>query len=173
MTMHQDIAPQELNALARRAFATLAQRDLDRPELIWRRTPSTTWPVGDAIRRDVIVAFFREMFDALPDFSVEVERTVAAPPYVVVQWRITGTFTGARFQGVRVTGRRVDFRGCDVVEIEDGLVKDNTVYWDGAGFARQVGLPAQGSLGDRLLLRAFNTLTWVRTLGGRRVRKAG
>ncbi len=175
MTMHQDTAPQELDALARRAFATLAQRDLERPELIWAPEAVDHFlPVGDAIGRDAIVAFFREMFDALPDFSVEVERTVAAPPYVVVQWRITGTFTGARFQGVRATGRPLDFRGCDVVEMEDGLVKVNTVYWDGAGFARQVGLlPAQGSLGDRLLLRAFNTLTWVRTLGGRRLRKAG
>jgi hypothetical protein len=45
-------------------------------------------------------------------------------------------------------------RGCDVVEIRDGLVVDNTVYWDGAAFARQVGLlPPQGSLADRAMLR--------------------
>ena len=47
---------------------------------------------------------------------------------------------------------------------------DNTIYWDGAEFARQVGLlPAQGSLADRLLLRAFNAQTFVRTLIGRGV----
>jgi SnoaL-like polyketide cyclase len=84
---------------------------------------------------------------------------------VVVQWSATGTFTGAPFQGIRATGRRVTFRGCDVVEIRDGLVIDNTIYWDGAAFARAIGmLPQQGSLPDRLLLRGFNAMTRIRTV---------
>jgi len=150
----------------------LAQRDLTRPELLWAPDAIDHFlPVGDAIGRDAIVAFFEEMFAALPDFTVEIERTVATASVVTVQWRASGTFTGARFQGIRPTGRIIEFRGCDVVEFRDRVVIENTVYWDGAGFARQIGLlPAQGSLADRMLLRSFNALTAVRTLGGRRFR---
>jgi steroid delta-isomerase-like uncharacterized protein len=161
----------DLEGLARAAFAQLANHDLGRPERIWAAEAVDHFlPVGDAVGRDAIVAFFEELFAALPDFTIEVERVVASDPMVVVQWRGTGTFVGGPFQGIRPTGRRIVFRGCDVVEARDGLVVDNTVYWDGAEFARQVGLlPRQGSLADRLLLRAFNALTFARTLGGRRL----
>jgi steroid delta-isomerase-like uncharacterized protein len=127
--------------------------------------------VGDAVGRAGIVEFFEEMFAALPDFELEVEHVVASEPYVVVQWTGSGTFSGASFQGVRATGRRIVFRGCDVVEVDaDGLVVENTIYWDGAHFTRQIGmLPAKGSPGDRVLVAAFNALTWLRTLGGRRL----
>jgi steroid delta-isomerase-like uncharacterized protein len=161
----------EHETFGRRVFAQLAQRDLSNPERIWTEDAVDHFiAVGDAVGRDAIIAFFEEMFAALPDFTVEVERTVATDTMLVVQWHGGGTFTGARFQGVRATGRRIDFRGCDVVVMRDGIALDNTVYWDGAEFARQVGLlPAKGSLGDRLLLRAFNAFTYVRTLGGRRL----
>jgi steroid delta-isomerase-like uncharacterized protein len=165
----EDTTAIDLDELARIAFATLARRDLSRPELIWTENAVDHFlPVGDAVGRDAIVAFFADMFAAMPDFSIEIERTVARDPYVVVQWHGTGTFTGKKFQGIRATGRKIDFRGCDVVQARDGLVVDNTIYWDGAGFARQVGLlPPQGSLADRALLRSFNAFTWVRTLGRR------
>lgn len=171
MTNEMTTRAADLEAISRAGFAKLAARDLSRPELIWAEDAVDHFlPVGDAVGRDGIVAFFEEMFAALPDFTIEVERVVASDTFAVVQWAAAGTFTGARFQGIRPTGRRIEFRGCDVVEFRDDVVIDNTVYWDGAGFARQVGLlPAQGSLGDRLLLGAFNALTFVRTLGGRRL----
>lgn len=173
--MTNDTTPAtDLHALAREGFGRLAVQDLSAPERIWAPEAVDHFlPVRDAVGRDAIVAFFEEMFASLPDFSVEVLRTVAEDPYVIVQWRITGTFTGAKFDGIRATGRPVDFVGCDVVLVRDGLVIENTVYWDGAGFARQIGmLPAQGSVGDRMVIAAFNALTFVRTLGGRRIRAA-
>ena len=43
------------------------------------------------------------------------------------------------------------------MEIEEGRIRRNTIYYDGASFARQIGLlPAKGSLADRALLSAFN-----------------
>ena len=163
----------DLDEIARKGFAALARRDLSRPELIWADTAVEHWvPVGHATGHDAIVAFFREIFAALPDFTIEVERTVARAPFVAVQWHATGTFTGGKFQGIRATGAKIDFRGCEMMEIRDGLIVDNTIYWDGAGFARQVGLlPPQGSLPDRALLHSFNAVTWVRTLGRRPGRK--
>jgi steroid delta-isomerase-like uncharacterized protein len=171
MQTNTSSAAAEHESLARRAFAQLGRRDLSNPELIWAEDAVDHFlAVGDAVGRDGIVAFFEGLFAALPDFTVEVERVVATDTMLVVQWTGRGTFTGARFQGVRPTGRPVEIRGCDVVEMRDRLVIDNTVYWDGAAFARDVGLlPAQGSLADRLLIRAFNSFTYIRTLGGRRL----
>ena len=69
-----------------------------------------------------------------------VGRIVAGDTAAVVQWHAAGTFTGGPFQGIAPTGRRVEIRGVDVMEIADGLIQYNTIYYDGATFARQIGL---------------------------------
>lgn len=163
--------PTDLEERARWAFGMLALQDLSQAEQIWREDAVDHFlAVGDAVGREGIVEFFEQLFAALPDFSVEVERVIVSKPMVVVQWRGAGTFDGGAFQGVRATGRRVEFRGCDVVEMDsEGLVIENTIYWDGAAFARQIGmLPARDSLADRALVKAFNAATALRTLGRRR-----
>jgi hypothetical protein len=80
-----------------------------------------------------------------------------------VQWRITGTFSGGPFLGVHATGRRIELRGIDVMHIVDGLLVDNTIYYDMLSFARQIGmLPSAGSRGDRAMTAAFNAQTDLR-----------
>lgn len=70
------------------------------------------------------------------------------------------SFTGGPFQGIAPTGRRVEIRGVDVMEISDGLIQRNTIYYDGASFARQIGLlPGLGSRADQAMLAAFNAKT--------------
>jgi hypothetical protein len=71
------------------------------------------------------------------------------------------TFDGAPWQGIEPTGSRVTVRGVDVISLDpDGKVDQNTVYYDGAGFARQIGmLPREGSTADRAVLAAFNLST--------------
>ena len=70
------------------------------------------------------------------------------------------TFTGGPFQGITPTGRRVYIRGVDVMEIADGLIQHNTIYYDGATFARQIGSPpGLGLCADQALLAAFNVKT--------------
>ena len=59
-----------------------------------------------------------------------------------------------------LSGRHVELRGVDVMEITDGTVRSNTIYYDGASFARQVGhLPRQGSVADKALVSVFNAKT--------------
>ncbi|MBW2530717.1 MAG: ester cyclase [Deltaproteobacteria bacterium] len=113
---------------------------------------------------DDLEAFFRSMHAAMPDLSMDIESVVVSANRAVVQWRLRGTFDGAPFEGIEATGRRVDLRGCDCfVWDEEGLVDENTVYYDGAAFARQIGLlPQQDSAGDRAILGGFNLLTRVR-----------
>lgn len=120
--------------------------------------------VGRLVGADAVRAFYAETFAAFPDFRIEVERLVGDGPVVVAEWHATGTFTGASFQGIQPTQRSVELRGIDVFEFEDGLIIRSTVYYDGATFARQIGLlPARGSLADRATLTAFNAVTRIRT----------
>ncbi len=113
--------------------------------------------VGEIRGHDAIRAFFSELFTAFPDFEMVIDKVIADETSAAVQWHATGTFTGGPFQGILPTGRRVELRGADVMQISDGLIQHNTIYYDGAAFARQIGmLPSRGSRADRILLSAFN-----------------
>ena len=126
--------------------------------------------------REEVVAWFRGFFDAVPDLHMEVEDVaVAGEPgreRVTVRWRITGTFSGAPYMGIEPTGRPVDMRGMDLIDVEDGRVAGNNVYYDQLAFARQIGmLPGEGSLADRLMSGAFNLITKVRATVRERSRR--
>ena len=96
--------PTDLAARAHWAFGLLGSHDLSHAEEIWADDAVDHFlPVGDAVGRDGIVAFFEEMFAAIPDLEIEVERVVASEPFIVVQWKGTGSFVGGSFQGVRPT----------------------------------------------------------------------
>jgi predicted ester cyclase len=126
--------------------------------------------------REEVVEWFRGFFDAVPDLHMEVEDVaVAGEPgreRVTVRWRIRGTFSGARYVGIEPTGRPMDLRGMDLIDVEDGRIAGNNVYYDQLAFARQIGmLPAEGSLGDRLMSRAFNLITKARATVRERSRR--
>jgi len=121
-------------------------------------------PVGILRGTAEVRDFFGQLFDAFPDFEFSVEHCIATAQVASVQWRATGTFRGAPFQGIEPTGRRVDIRGCDCLEIDDGKITRNTAYYDGAAFARGLGLlPQTGSGGEKAMLAAFNAVTKVRS----------
>jgi steroid delta-isomerase-like uncharacterized protein len=116
--------------------------------------------IGEFRGKDAVRDFFRELFAAMPDFHMTVEHVVADESTVVVKWRARATFTSAPFQGIQPTGKPVEIRGLDFFEIEDGLIRRNTVFYDGASFARQIGmLPREGSLTDRMMRVLFNLKT--------------
>ena len=119
--------------------------------------------IGQYHGREAIRGFFQELFTAFPVFRIEVERIVADDRTAVVQWEASGEFTGGPFIGIEPTGRHADVRGVDVMEIEGGRVRHNTIYYDGNTFARQIGmLPREGSIADKAVLTGFNTVTKLR-----------
>jgi len=121
--------------------------------------------VGEFRGRDAVRGFFRELFAAVPDFDMTVERVVADESAVAVKWRARGTFTGAPFQGILATGRAVEIRGLDFFELDGEVIRRNTIFYDGASFARQIGmLPCKGSRADRMVLSLFNLRTRLRRL---------
>jgi steroid delta-isomerase-like uncharacterized protein len=107
---------------------------------------------------------FKELFAALPDVETTVTRVVADHEAAGVEWRMAGTFEGGSFQGIEPTGKRVQLRGFDLLEIdEDGKISRNTGYYDGADFARQIGLlPPQDSGAERVMRSGFNAITKLR-----------
>ena len=151
---------------ARANFAALSRHDLSKADEWWG--PDTVdhfLPVGSLRGTQEIRSYFSGLFAAIPDFRLEVERITSDGPVATVQWRATGTFDGAPFLGIEPTGRRIDLRGVDVMEWgDDGRLKENTIYYDGAEFARQVGLlPPRDSAADRALTAAFNGATKLRS----------
>jgi steroid delta-isomerase-like uncharacterized protein len=161
MTTTTTATPAEV---ARAVFDAVSARDLD--AIVAHGAPDYVddfVAVGTFRGRDEIREFFREMFAAVPDLEMTVDRIVADDETAVVQWQVRGTFSGGRFQGIAPTGKPLHIRGVDVMEIRDGLIQHNTIYYDGATFARQIGmLPAQGSATDRAMLAAFNASSRMR-----------
>jgi steroid delta-isomerase-like uncharacterized protein len=120
-------------------------------------------PLGVKRGRQEIEEFFRGLFAATPDLETTVTRVVAGEKQAAVEWRMRGTFDGAPFQGIEPTGRPVEMRGLDMLEVEDGKLRSITGYYDGAEYARQIGmLPPQDSGAERAMASAFNAVTKLR-----------
>lgn len=152
--------------VARRVFDSVIAHD---PDAIVRYSAPDEHADFVAVREfvgpDELRPFFTEVFAAFPDSDWNVDRIISDEHAAVVQWHTTGTFSGAQFLGIAPTGKRITLKGVDVMEVSDGLIRRNTVYYDGATLARQIGLlPDQDSLGYRVLLTAFNTVVRARRL---------
>lgn len=166
--MTNGAAPTTNEATVREIFRRLFdERDLSDPSAYWTdESVDHFLATGVSVRGpDEIARFFRELFSAVPDWTLVIENVVDdGAGQVVVQWTGTGTFTGTPYLGIEATGRAVEIRGCDVIRLDaQGRIGTNTIYYDGAAFARQIGmLPAAGSRTDRMVTGAFNALTKLR-----------
>jgi steroid delta-isomerase-like uncharacterized protein len=153
-----------VEAHARSYFDAIARRDTQAMVEHWREDGvDDIVPLAPLRGHDEITAFFRELFAAMPDVEMTVTRVVAGEREAAVEWRAVGNFTGEPFQGVDATGKRIEIRGIDLLEVEDGKIVANTAYYDGMSFARQIGLmPAQDSSAENAMKSAFNATTRVR-----------
>jgi steroid delta-isomerase-like uncharacterized protein len=149
---------------ARSYFDAIARRDVDAMMEHWKEDGVVDLvPIGILRGVDEISAFFREMFAAFPDSEMTVARVAAGQNEVALEWRMSANFTGGSFQGIEPTGRPVELRGVDIIEIADGKIVSNTAYYDGMAFARGAGLlPAQDSGAERAMRGAVNAATRLR-----------
>lgn len=150
--------------VARAAFDALSKRDLDTlSEFHTEETVDDFVAIGEFRGKASIRQFFEELFTVFPDLEMTVDRIIADRSTAVVQWHAAGTFSGGKFQGIDPTGKLVETRGVDVMDITDGQVVRDTIYYDGASFARQIGiLPDSGSGMDKAMLSAINVVTRLR-----------
>ena len=153
-------------AVARGYFEAIGAGDAEAAAAHWHPEGiDDVTPLRVVRGADEIRDFLASMAAAMPDLEFTVQRVTADERVAAVEWRLRGTFSGASFEGIDPTGRHVELRGVDCVEVEDGKIVKNTAYYDGAAFARAVGLlPAQDSGAERAMLSAFNGATKLRTI---------
>ena len=153
--------------LARESFEALFDRkDFEAVRQFWTEDSVDHFlALGIAVRGPAkLEGFFRELFAAVPDHRMSIENIVEDDRHAIVQWTGSGTFTGEPFQGIEPTGNSISLRGCDVIRFSpEGKLEENTVYYDGAEFARQIGMfPPRDSAVDRGMTQAFNAVTALR-----------
>jgi predicted ester cyclase len=128
--------PQVINDL----IAAYSAHDVDRMARLY---------CGDAviavnefeITGDGIAAFWRAWFEAFPDVSSEVHRTVTDGPYVLLDW----TETGTQVAPIRILGydvpckhRRLSWRGASLYRIGDSGIEHVRYFVDPMVLARQL-----------------------------------
>ena len=80
----------------------------------------------------------RAFKEAFPDLHVEIDNLIVAEPFVVVEWRATGTNTG-QFAGAEPTGLPFTRRGVGVAEVHNGSFTAYRDYFDRATMLSQIG----------------------------------
>ena len=145
-------------------LGAMNDRDPDAMVAHWREDGVEDLVAVGLLRgRDELRDYFASMFAAMPDARTTITRLIAGEQSCAVEWRLEATLEGAPFMGIEPTGKRVEIRGLDLLELEDGEIVSNTAYFDSMSVARQIGmLPADGSGADRAMKSAFNAMTKVR-----------
>jgi ketosteroid isomerase-like protein len=156
--------------VAQSAFDAFKERDFDKLAANWREDGvEEIVPVGIFRGPREICDNVREIIAAAPDIEPVLERIVADGDHAALQWRASGTFDGEPIQGIQPTGSHIELRFVEMIEVEDGLIVRNTAYYDGAAFARQIGMmPEQESGAEKAMIAAFNAVTKLRNAIARR-----
>ena len=99
---------------------------------------------GDVnVGREQIGRAISGIFAVFPDLAFETRRAYIRDDLVVQEWTARGTHEGPMTRSgitVEPTGKKVDYKGMDVIPIQDGLVARKDVYSDSITLLRQLGL---------------------------------
>jgi steroid delta-isomerase-like uncharacterized protein len=99
---------------------------------------------GDVnVGREQIGGAISSIFAVFPDLAFETRRAYIRDNLVVQEWTARGTHEGPMTRSgitVEPTGKKVDYKGMDVIPIQDGLVARKDVYSDSITLLRQLGL---------------------------------
>ncbi len=95
---------------------------------------------GNTFRgRAAIADWIAANLAAIPDLSIETHGVVLDGDRLVWEWRYRGAYTG-RYPGPPAgRGQPIELRGASVMELRDGLIARETLYYDNGDFLRQVG----------------------------------
>jgi predicted ester cyclase len=124
-------------------------RDAEGIGALFAEEAKFTEPAGEFKGRQAIVEYWRVMFDAFPDVQVRDDLKADVGDSAMNEWSAGGTHSGpweTPEGSIPPTGRRVTFRGCDIVAVRDGLIYDHRAYYDQLGIMTQLGLVSEGAL---------------------------
>jgi steroid delta-isomerase-like uncharacterized protein len=111
---------------------------LHAPDMVFENHTAGEIAEGPAVREHIA-----GIFAAWPDIAFRTRRIYVRDDLVVQEWTASATHARELRRGDLVapaSGRRVEWRGLDVIPFEDGRVKRKDVYSDSAAILRQVGL---------------------------------
>jgi steroid delta-isomerase-like uncharacterized protein len=83
------------------------------------------------------------IFEAWPDIVFETRRLYVREDLVVQEWTASASHVKPLRRGDLVaapSGKRIEWKGMDVIPFENGMVKRKDVYSDSVSILRQVGL---------------------------------
>jgi steroid delta-isomerase-like uncharacterized protein len=98
---------------------------------------------GESAQGEEVRGHIGSIFESWPDIAFEGRRTYVREGLVVQEWTATATHANTMRRGELVaepTGKRIEWKGLDVIPFEDGLIKRKTVYSDSVSILRQLGL---------------------------------
>lgn len=146
--------------IMRWTFDVLDAHDVAELRTMWTDDTVERFPTATIRGADGMAAYFESLFAAVPDLRMRVVALAENGDDVFVHWHMTGTHSGAPFEGVQPTGRALAIDGMDHFVVRNGTIATNFVVFDQMQFARQLGLlPADGSRADRATKAAFNAKT--------------
>lgn len=84
-------------------------------------------------------AFIRDVHDAFPDFTMEIEFAMGDEDRTAVGFTVTGTHDG-EYMGIPPTGKIGETHGIMVHRFEDGKIVEAWAVWDALGQFQQLGV---------------------------------
>jgi steroid delta-isomerase-like uncharacterized protein len=108
------------------------------PDMVFENHTAGERAEGDAVRQHIA-----GIFAAWPDLTFETRRLYIRDDLVVQEWTASATHTRELRRGDLVSppsGRRIEWKGLDVMPFENGRLKRKDVYSDSVAILRQVGL---------------------------------
>ena len=108
------------------------------PDMVFENHTAGESAQGGDVRRHIA-----SIFETWPDIRFETRRLYVRDDLVAQEWTATATHRNTMRRGdlaAEPTGKRIEWRGVDVIPFENGLVKRKDVYSDSVSILRQVGL---------------------------------
>jgi steroid delta-isomerase-like uncharacterized protein len=108
------------------------------PDMVFENHTAGERAEGDEVREHIAA-----IFGAWPDIEFSTRRLYVRDDLVVQEWTASATHNRELRRGDLVapaSGRRLEWKGMDVIPFENGLVKRKDVYSDSVSILRQVGL---------------------------------
>jgi steroid delta-isomerase-like uncharacterized protein len=101
-------------------------------------------PLGVVNRgKQELRAFGHQVFDAFPDFKIELTSQFAEGDRALLEWVMHGTHNGD-LPGMPATGKGFSVRGATALYLTNGRISRNSDYWDMATLLTQLGLMPSG-----------------------------
>jgi len=133
-----------LRDLAEQGFQLYNAGDVEGYVNLYTEDATLVTPFGTFEGRAAIHEYRSREKAAFPDCAITLDVSVEQGDTLADEWTLVGTHTGPLVMpdGTEVppTGKRIEFKGMELVQGRDGKAAVHHVYWDHMAVAGQLGL---------------------------------